>query len=866
MRTLFVFLSILLSFSQLFPNSVSAEGNYTTISLSPRGNLSRNQTYRDFPKENIVFKNIPFNLESDDFNYFASHNNACLDCPKTFLLDNLSYKSPSKVWLLVNSSNSFQGYSQKNFGYIELEFNDDSVYRYDFKLGENVREWNQFGPTVNSVNNVDSTEIWRGVTLTNLGPIVVDLLEIKIPIQYDGLIVTDIKLTDASNELVGSHDPGLVLNGITFDYLTIPVEHMLQIESSWDTDGRQVPIDRVADITVKVTDANGNLVPDASVSARVSQNDVGQFESIIQTTNSQGEAFFRYTPSQQGVADLLFTAKGVESSLKLNIYRPPIVIVPGMLASFNAMKFFIDDFDQANWKWSSTAEQGWDETISMLKNNNYVENEDYSIAFYDWRKTLNSQFYTRKQIEPVYKNLYPAIDNLLQNRPSGQKVNILAHSFGGLLTRSMIQNNLDRERINQFVTFATPHHGASAAYYPWQGGVTATGGDPISGSLLNLIMKVYTNRSGESGVAFFRSKFASIKNLLPTYDYIRHGSTPILSNDLIHQNDVLLNTMNTNNFKASIDSKNIRFTAFYSSDEKTLDSITTFTPTPNSDTWPDGQPFSSQDKIDGDNVVLPKSATIPQLPSQKVTGVHGDIPDNSRQYVSNLLKINPHSTPGKKSPLSFLWVMVLSPAYAEILNSEGNVISTRDDWDEVDVKNSFATNLVPGIYSIKVTGTGSGAYTAYVPYFSSNSKYEKEYYNVTYPGKVDWIDMFIGDDKQTNTSQLVRTRMLLLPDLASLIKRKLLINSVFDLPKDYDSSQLKLTTVWLNGKILPVQSSSIDKKLRKLTIQIPAKDFANAIDWKESEINIRMVVPGNEISLFGEKLCKIRWSDYKNQL
>jgi hypothetical protein len=653
------------------------------------------------------------------------------------------------------------------------------------------------------------------------------------------------------------------------DYIRVrklDLGYIINTESSWDNDGRQLPIDRVADITVKVTDTDGNNVHNATVSASTSVNTSGQFESITQMTNSQGEAFFRFTPGQEGIATLSFAAKGVTSSLEFNVYRPPVVIVPGMLASFNAMKFFIDDFDQENWRWSSTAEQGWDETITMLRNNNYVEDEDYSVAFYDWRKTLDSSFYIRRQIEPVYKNLYPAIDVLLQNRPGGQKVNILAHSFGGLLTRSMIQNNLDRDRVNQFITFATPHQGASAAYYPWEGGVTASNGDPISGAFLNLIMKVYTNHSGESGMAFFRSKFPSIKNLLPTYDYIRHGSTPIFSNDLIHKNDVLLNTMNTNNLKTALDSRNIRFTSFYSTDHETLDSITTFTPTPNSDIWPDGQPLSLQDTVNGDNAVLPKSAVIPQLASQKVAGVHGDVPDNSREYVANLLKINSQPIAGKKSPLSFLWVMVLSPAYAEILNSDGEVISIKDNWTEVDVKNSYATDLTPGIYSIKVTGTDQGSYTAYVPYFSLGSKYEKEYHNVTYPGKVDWIDMFIGDDNQTSTSQLVRAKMLLLPDLASLIKRQLLINSVFDLPKDYDTSQLKLETVWLNGKILPVRSSNVDKKNRKLTLQISAKDFAKAVDWKESELNIRMVISGKETSLFGEKSFKFRWSDYKNKL
>ena len=55
-----------------------------------------------------------------------------------------------------------------------------------------------------------------------------------------------------------------------------------------------------------------------------------------------------------------------------------------------------------------------------------------------------------------------------------QKVNIIAHSMGGLLARAYIQSNDYQNDVENLIMVGTPHKGSPNAYYIWEGG------DPIT--------------------------------------------------------------------------------------------------------------------------------------------------------------------------------------------------------------------------------------------------------------------------------------------------------------------------------------------------------------------------------------------------
>ncbi|EGV30166.1 Lecithin:cholesterol acyltransferase [Thiorhodococcus drewsii AZ1] len=101
---------------------------------------------------------------------------------------------------------------------------------------------------------------------------------------------------------------------------------------------------------------------------------------------------------------------------------------------------------------------GWTDLESDLIARGFVV---YRVAW-DWRATLHDN---------VYNYLIPAIDNALndaKNRNSRyEKVDIIAHSMGGLLTRYLIQlsGQLQANQIDRFIMIGTPNGGSVKTYY-----------------------------------------------------------------------------------------------------------------------------------------------------------------------------------------------------------------------------------------------------------------------------------------------------------------------------------------------------------------------------------------------------------------
>ncbi|MEI8337801.1 MAG: hypothetical protein WCF92_01485 [bacterium] len=83
----------------------------------------------------------------------------------------------------------------------------------------------------------------------------------------------------------------------------------------------------------------------------------------------------------------------------------------------------------------------------------YKENEDLFVFPYDWRFDVGS---TAEEKLSVF------IEDVLQKTGS-QKVDIIAHSMGGLVTKSYIKT-FSGNKIGKFIDIATPHLGAPSAF------------------------------------------------------------------------------------------------------------------------------------------------------------------------------------------------------------------------------------------------------------------------------------------------------------------------------------------------------------------------------------------------------------------
>jgi len=101
----------------------------------------------------------------------------------------------------------------------------------------------------------------------------------------------------------------------------------------------------------------------------------------------------------------------------------------------------------------------FDGLIKQLESDGYVEGKDLFVFPYDWRLDIRSS--VSDVYSPMLISLKDRIDQILQQTGS-QKVDIIAHSMGGLLAKYYIKH-FGESKVGKFVDIATPHLGAPNA-------------------------------------------------------------------------------------------------------------------------------------------------------------------------------------------------------------------------------------------------------------------------------------------------------------------------------------------------------------------------------------------------------------------
>ena len=139
--------------------------------------------------------------------------------------------------------------------------------------------------------------------------------------------------------------------------------------------------------------------------------------------------------------------------------KPPVILLPGFMGSTTWTWFPIprlsDDHPTYDLKIYGQGRCGWNELREALK-------ENFSVYDCPWDWTLKSE----KAYEEFLK---PTIDNILSSSDYN-KVNIIAHSMGGLVARAYIQSEDYEHDINKLAMVGTPHLGSCNPYYIWEGG------------------------------------------------------------------------------------------------------------------------------------------------------------------------------------------------------------------------------------------------------------------------------------------------------------------------------------------------------------------------------------------------------------
>lgn len=155
---------------------------------------------------------------------------------------------------------------------------------------------------------------------------------------------------------------------------------------------------------------------------------------------------------------------------------------------------------------------GWEKIVSALEEKGYERNCTLFEVPYYWADSA------QENVQNYLKNV---IDHA--KRVSGEdQVSIIAHSMGGIVTRSYVQSDAYDGDILKIFLLGTPNHGSVLAYSIWAYGdvIAADGGYHFDKKLLSPATFFYTN----SLRLFVKEKIGSSPCVLSPGSYLHQGA------------------------------------------------------------------------------------------------------------------------------------------------------------------------------------------------------------------------------------------------------------------------------------------------------------------------------------------------------
>ncbi len=176
----------------------------------------------------------------------------------------------------------------------------------------------------------------------------------------------------------------------------------------------------------------------------------------------------------------------------------PVILIPGILGSaFNTKgELKIDPI------WHK-----YDDLVKSFKKNGFKENENFFAFPYDWRRTnKDTAILLKYKIKQV------------KEKTKISKVDVVAHSMGGLVAREYVENGDYKNDIDQLIFLGTPQKGSPKSYLMWEAG---GGFLKKQDRLLRHHLNHEANEKGYDDLGkYVREKIPSVQELLPDYDYL----------------------------------------------------------------------------------------------------------------------------------------------------------------------------------------------------------------------------------------------------------------------------------------------------------------------------------------------------------
>lgn len=396
---------------------------------------------------------------------------------------------------------------------------------------------------------------------------------------------------------------------------------------------------------------------------------------------------------------------------RTNLLADPLILIPGIMGS--------QQDDDGRWVVDPILHTH-DNLIASLQKNGYEEGKNLFLFPYDWRRdnrdTAND---LRERIEAI------------RSQTGSKKVDIVAHSMGGLVARQYIQGDTYRDDVDQLMTLGTPQRGSPKAYLMWEGGEFGT---DFFDAVIKNHFTIEAEHAGYTTLySYIRERVLSVQQLLPDYNYLQDAATgDIRSYPNQYPRNEFIEVLRTNNVD-KLDS--LRFTSVIG---KTLNqqSIGFIKLIPSSDSvkWLNGVPYNFYSDNPEDGFIFTEGdKTVPLFSSEgvsadkqeSITAVHNDLPSEAQCLVLKEFSGKDDCTKVSKINIPNIFLIdVFSPIDIQVISpsgkrmgkdfSNGNILSEIPHafYTGYQTENEFITipNPEDGEYRILTEGTGAGEY------------------------------------------------------------------------------------------------------------------------------------------------------------
>ncbi|MEI8104167.1 MAG: alpha/beta hydrolase, partial [Candidatus Moraniibacteriota bacterium] len=406
-----------------------------------------------------------------------------------------------------------------------------------------------------------------------------------------------------------------------------------------------------------------------------------------------------------------------------SLIADPLLIVPGVMGSSQAIngQLVLDPILHT-----------YDDLVASLERNGYEKGKNLFSFPYDWRQ---SNAYTAE--------LLASRLSTIRTQTGLTKVDVVAHSMGGLVVRSYIEGNGYHDDIDQLITLGAPHHGSPEAYLRWEGG---EGFLDRQSKIVRYHFSVEAKHAGYDDLQkYIQAKVLSVRDLLPDTNYLIDADTGRVRNyPTNYPRNTFLEDLNDSSAVAKLQA--VRFTNVVGEVKDDKSTIARFRLEPTITSllgkWVDGEPENFEDNSTdrgleygkGDTTVPTASATdITATDEQSLVAGHGDLPMQAQCLVFKKFTgktdcdfVNDTAIP------NILLFNVYSPVNVQIIAPDGkrmgaNFDNPAEPFDEIpgafytryhldpndtdpNTENEWVTipNPEKGKYTVKTQGTGNG--------------------------------------------------------------------------------------------------------------------------------------------------------------